>query len=81
MPTDTTTPTPVCAQCDAELPDEPETCPECGFHASATTGVLLVLFGGLLSLTVIGAIIGIPMMVAGLAQIEIDKKGTIATTN
>lgn len=58
-----------CRKCDQPIPADVETCPECEFNYSQAvvgTGLSLCMVGGLLTILVVTAIIGIPMVLLGL---------------
>jgi hypothetical protein len=57
-----------CQKCKSEISTEADRCPECGYEPAAkggTTRWWMMFLGGLLTMTVIGAIIGIPMILVG----------------
>jgi len=56
-----------CLKCRSEISTEAERCPECGYDPSAqdNRGRWLIPIGALLTMTVVGAIIGIPMILLG----------------
>jgi predicted amidophosphoribosyltransferase len=61
----------VCAECREEIDREATTCPHCGHEGaevSAAYGVAQFLVGGVLTATIIGAIIGIPLMRRGMRR-------------
>jgi hypothetical protein len=71
----------VCSRCDAALSGDVYECPECGLTPpnSPIPGLIMVVVGGLLSLTIIGAVIGIPIMLTGIAHIAASGSNSIAT--
>lgn len=58
-----------CAECDAAIDADLAECPECGYNPSSNArdwGVIGILFGAGLTLTGVGAIIGIPVIFFGI---------------
>jgi len=65
----------VCEQCREEIDEMAEVCPHCGHEggqARTTLAALLIIVGLLLTATMIGSIVGIPMVYIGY---RIGKKG------
>lgn len=63
----------VCEQCRESIDEAVTTCPYCGHEGaqiSGIVGVVLLLLGGLLTMTVIGAIVGLPMMYFGYRAVK-----------
>lgn len=59
-----------CDRCETPIDPQSSHCPECGnypFKSAKWTGVILMLVGLVLSITVVGAIVGVPLFVVGLA--------------
>lgn len=55
----------VCEECRAEIDPEASTCPHCGHEgaeASKAPAVFGFLIGGVLTMTVLGAIVGLPII-------------------
>jgi hypothetical protein len=55
----------VCEDCREEIDREASTCPHCGHDGTTPSGmfrIVAIIVGGLLTMTLIGAIIGLPMM-------------------
>lgn len=82
--TEPLTTAPTCAYCDEPLPDEPYTCTNCGRSPPSTAvGILgggtLIILGVALSLTVIGAVVGIPMLVLGITLLAASGSDTVAS--
>lgn len=76
MTTDTDTDTDIepetdrCERCDEQIPTTAQKCPKCGNHPAKSakwSGVAIMVAGVILSLTVVGAVIGIPLFIVGLA--------------
>lgn len=60
--------TTICARCEASHTGSPKKCTECGYHPEKQLKLIngaAVVVGLLVSLTFIGAIIGIPVMIVG----------------
>lgn len=58
-----------CARCGEVIDPTESACPECGnypFKSAKWSGVAMMAAGLFLSITVVGAIIGIPLFIAGL---------------
>ncbi|WP_394295308.1 zinc ribbon domain-containing protein [Natrialba taiwanensis] len=54
-----------CQKCHSEISTDAITCPQCGYEPSAEGKTLRAIFyilGGLLTASVIGAVVGLPMM-------------------
>lgn len=59
----------VCAKCQEQIKEEATTCPHCGYAPGEDLkerGNKLLGWGFLATVTVIGAIVGIPMILGGL---------------
>lgn len=66
----------VCKLCDEVIPLDTEQCPECDFSLVGTAGELGLFVGGtMLSFTIIGAIIGLPMMYAAYKNAKLRSEG------
>lgn len=73
---DTDTEMGVCKVCDERVPLDAETCPECDFALTGTGGeIALLVIGTSLSFTVIGAVIGLPMMYAAYKNAKLRSEG------
>jgi hypothetical protein len=60
--------TAACQKCASTISTEATRCPECGYEPSAQGARArwwLIFLGALLTMTVVGAVIGIPMIVLG----------------
>ena len=58
-----------CERCEEPIDPQSSHCPECGnypFKSAKWSGVILMGVGLILSVTVVGAIIGVPMFIVGL---------------
>jgi len=69
-----------CAQCEKEVDDGTTKCPHCEYTPYSKmvfSGISAVVVGALLSLTVIGAVIGIPMVVVGLYRMYESSNVTV----
>lgn len=69
-----------CAQCEKEVSDTTTRCPECGYTPYSKmvfVGISMVVVGILISLTVIGAVFGIPLAVVGLYRIYESSNVTV----
>jgi uncharacterized membrane protein len=63
----------VCGDCREEIAAEASTCPYCGHKGQTGSGIVAVcavLFGGILTMTIIGAVVGIPMVLWGLRGLK-----------
>lgn len=61
-----------CRKCEQPIPTDVETCPECGFNFGNTIaglGVAIGAVGGLLTLLIVTAVIGIPMVLVAIPVI------------
>lgn len=70
-----------CQKCHTGIPADAIGCPQCGYEPSAqgkTLRSILYIVGGLLTISVIGAVIGIPMvLLAYLSEQKVkDRKPT-----
>ena len=55
----------VCEECREEISPEASTCPHCGHEGAEASKALAVfgfLIGGVLTVTILGAIIGLPIL-------------------
>lgn len=60
--------TAACLKCRSEIDTEASRCPECGYEPSARKArgrKWMIGLGGILTATVIGSVIGIPMILIG----------------
>lgn len=60
-----------CSKCQMGVPGSAEKCPECGYSAKweqQKVGYFLIGAGAFITLTFIGAVIGVPMIVLGLKK-------------
>ena len=55
-----------CQECRVRIPVDATTCPECTYSPKDTLVIFLVSIGVVFTLTILGAIIGIPMIIAGV---------------
>lgn len=58
----------VCEECREEIDEEASTCPQCGHDGTTPSGmfsVVALVIGLLLTATLIGAIVGVPMAMWG----------------
>jgi hypothetical protein len=58
----------VCKECREGIEPDASACPHCGFRPVGgrnIIGVVCIILGGLLTLTLVGAIVGLPMMLLG----------------
>ncbi|GAB7010458.1 hypothetical protein JCM31271_24010 [Halorubrum trueperi] len=58
-----------CSECHEEISTEAKKCPHCdhsGFRQAYAGPLFVTMFGALLSILVITAIIGIPLMIGGI---------------
>lgn len=69
-----------CENCNGEVPVSAVQCTHCGYHipeGSRVTDLLHLIAGNLLTITVIGAIVGLPLMWRALQRMEKRSKRTI----
>jgi len=58
-----------CKECGEEIEENVRMCPECDYDAARSAkfwGYVLIFIGSLASLTLIGALIGVPLIIIGL---------------
>lgn len=63
----------VCEDCREEINREADVCPHCdhrGGEAGGILGVVMIILGGLFSVTVIGLPIGVPLMYFGYRRVK-----------
>lgn len=61
-----------CKECRADIEVNAQACPECGYNPGRRgklSGIGLMIVGLLLSLTIIGAIVGIPLLIVGALSV------------
>jgi hypothetical protein len=71
-----------CGQCEAEVDDGTTRCPHCEYtpHSKMVfSGISMVAAGVLISLTVVGAVIGLPLVVVGLIRVYGSSNVTVDT--
>jgi hypothetical protein len=71
-----------CPQCKEEVKHEAHKCPHCDYHAGekdGKIGVIIALAGAVLSLTLIGSILGIPLVIYGLYKALKSNRKTMGT--
>lgn len=63
----------VCEECREEIGEEASTCPHCGHvgkQGKGILGVVLIILGLLFCVTIIGAIVGLPMVYFGYRLVK-----------
>jgi hypothetical protein len=73
-----------CGKCASEISTEATKCPNCGYEAKteASTGrSIMMIIGLLLTGTIIGAVIGIPLLYLGYKSIQYHKELTPTNTS
>lgn len=71
----------VCEECRAEISADASTCPHCGHDGRTSSGIVAVcavLFGGVLTMTIIGAVVGVPMILWGMRGLKQQGEQTPA---
>lgn len=67
-----------CQKCRSAIPDDATRCSECGYEPSKEGKLavtIFILLGAILTMTGVGAIVGIPMIAVGLySESKITKR-------
>lgn len=69
-----------CANCGRDVPMAAVKCSHCGYHVPTgghVTDLLHLIIGNLLTLTVLGAVIGVPLMRRALHRLQQQSYGTV----
>jgi len=67
-----------CLKCQTEISALAEKCPQCGYEPSnegELVGQVMIVFGVIACLTFIGALVGIPLIIAGAYMIKHTESG------
>ena len=73
-----------CAQCEQKVDDGTTKCPHCEYtpHSKMVfNGIAMIVVGTLLTLTVLGAVFGIPLVVIGLYRMYESSNVTVESEN
>jgi RNA polymerase subunit RPABC4/transcription elongation factor Spt4 len=73
-----------CYQCKSEINEQAKVCPECGFNpvkVGRTSRTALRWLGYLCTFTIIGSVIGIPLLISAHIQDKQAKKRKPTTYN
>lgn len=74
----------LCVNCGDEVPITAVECTTCGYRipdGGVVTDLLYLLIGNLLTITVIGAIVGLPLMRRALRRLERRSTESVARQN
>jgi len=67
-----------CLKCQTEISALAEKCPQCGYEPSdegVLIGQVMIVFGVIACLTFVGALVGIPLIIAGAYTIKHKESG------
>lgn len=70
-----------CEECGETIDTQLKVCPECGYNAPRTRakkGVMIAFSGSLMSLTLIGGLLGVPLLLIGIWNV-FKSRNTAAT--